>query len=169
MASVVLLVHRWLLREQSLCSSKSRAWDKGPLNRSEEITWVKPGRRTHTYKGHSWGHRYGQWRLDFDTQSRCLVNMCLVNEWVHRIGDGDRSSLSFLIQPFVLRSDVTWWQVKGTEGNGNQTECISECLYGKGNISVSGFWWARFLSFETDVSRFQLTGIYVSACRDDEK
>ena len=32
-------------------------------------------------------------------KSRCFVNICLVNEWAHRIGNGGESSLSFLIQP----------------------------------------------------------------------
>lgn len=46
---------------------------------------------------------------------------------------------------------------------------MSEYLYAKGNLTVSGFSWARILSSETDVSRFQLAGIYVHECLGDEK
>lgn len=89
MASTFILIHCWLLHKwHHVCSSESRTWDKHPLKRNVKVRRVKQERRTHQCMGHYWDHHCGQWRLDFDTPSRCLVNTCLVNKWVHIIGNG---------------------------------------------------------------------------------
>lgn len=59
-------------------------------------------------------------RLDFDTQSRCLVNTCLVDEWANGIGNAGRRSLSFPIQPFKFRCHMMTSKGNRREGEPNR-------------------------------------------------